>query len=106
MWYADPSGANEIAELRLAGFKIRLADNSVRSGITAVNARLQDGALRIVEGRCPNLLAEAGLDRYGDEGEKPVGEHNHALAALRYMISRVDARRVARLSLRDRPIAG
>jgi hypothetical protein len=40
---------------------------------------------------------EAGLYRYGDAGEAPVDEHNHALSALRYLISRLDARKMARL---------
>ena len=57
--------------------------------------------LRVLEGRCPNLVAEAGLYRYGDEAgdrraEQPVDEHNHALAALRYLVSRPDAHRMAR----------
>jgi len=58
--------------------------------------------LRVLEGRCPNLLAEAGLYRYGSESEghnseTPIDEHNHALAALRYLITRLDARRMARI---------
>ena len=45
------------------------------------------------------MLAEAGLYRYDNSpserrGETPVDEHNHALAALRYMISRAGARRL------------
>jgi hypothetical protein len=56
MWYADPSGANERCELRLAGFLIRTGDNSLRSGIAAVSARLENGTLRVVQGCCPNLL--------------------------------------------------
>jgi hypothetical protein len=56
--------------------------------------------LRIVEGACPNLLAEACLYRYPENGaggsENPLDEHNHALAALRYLISRLDERRMAR----------
>jgi hypothetical protein len=101
MWYADPSGANEREELRWAGFKVREGSNSLRPGIAAVSARLEDGGLRVLEGRCPNLLAEAGLYRYGDEGgernaETPVDEHNHALAALRYLISGLDRRKLAR----------
>jgi hypothetical protein len=101
MWYADPSGATEIAELTRAGFLVRRGDNAIATGIAAVSARLQAGTLRVVEGCCPNLLAEAGLYRYGDSptdrrGEVPVDEHNHALAALRYLISRLDARRLAR----------
>ena len=100
-WYADPSGATERRELRLAGLVVREGNNALRPGIAAVSARLENGTLRIVEGACPNLLAEAGLYRYGDESENrrsetPVDEHNHALAALRYLISKLDAHHMAR----------
>ena len=56
---------------------------------------------RVLEGRCPNLLAEAGLYRWASRGESgadaesPLDEHNHALAALRYLVSRLDAHRRA-----------
>jgi hypothetical protein len=102
MWYADPSGATEIAEFRSGDFKLVGANNSLRPGIAAVSARLENGGLRVMEGKCPNLLAEAGLYRYGDEGrqgkgETPVDEHNHALAALRYLIMGLDCRKMARV---------
>jgi hypothetical protein len=100
-WYADPEGAREIRELRCAGFTIRRGDNEVRPGIAAVRARLEDGALRVIAGCCPNLLAEAGLYRYDPQAtsrsEAPVKEHDHALDALRYLISRTDVRRMARI---------
>ena len=97
MWYADPSGANEIAELRCAGFTVRKGDNKLCSGIAAVSARLQNETLCVLEGRCPNLLTEASLYCYDDAGgENPVDKNNHALAALRYLISRLDARHLAR----------
>jgi len=100
-WYADPAGAGDICELRCANFVVRAGDNELRPGIAAVSARISNGTLRVVEGRCPNLLAEAGLYRYGSQnegqrGEVPVDEHNHALAALRYLISRLDARQMAK----------
>jgi hypothetical protein len=102
MWYADPSGANERAELNCAGFKVREGNNSLRCGIAAVTARLENGGLRVLAGACPNLLAEASLYRYGDgrggNAETPVDEHNHALAALRYLISTLDWRKMARAS--------
>ena len=46
---------------------------------------------------CPNLLAEAALYRYSDnpaerKAEVPIDEHNHAISALRYLLSRIDAR--------------
>jgi hypothetical protein len=79
---------------------VRRGFNALQLGIAAVTARLADGRLRIVEGACPNLLAEACLYRYPEEGkggsENPLDEHNHALAALRYLVSRIDERRMAR----------
>jgi hypothetical protein len=101
-WYADPSGATERSELRCAGFVVREGLNALRPGIAAVSARLEDGTLRVVAGACPNLLKEAALYRYSTEraerpGEEPLDANNHALAALRYLISRLDERRMARL---------
>src|SRR5258708_3703093 len=88
-------------ELRCAGMVIRKADNSKPPGIAAVRARLENGSLRVVAGSCPNLLAESGLYRYDPEArgksETPIEEHDHALDALRYLISRIDARRMARM---------
>jgi hypothetical protein len=60
IWYADPSGATERSELRCAGLVIREGRNDVRPGIAAISARLEDGTLRVLDGACPNLLAEAG----------------------------------------------
>lgn len=94
MWYADPAAANEIAELRRADFRIRRAKNMLATGISAVTARLRNGTLRILEGRCPKLLAEAGVYRNG-EGENPIKEHDHALDALRYLIMGIDSSRLA-----------
>jgi Terminase large subunit, T4likevirus-type, N-terminal len=101
MWYADPSGANERTELIYGGFKVREGINALGLGIAAVNGRLHDGALKIVAGTCPNLLREATLYRYETTGperraEVPHDANNHALAALRYLISRLDERRLAR----------
>jgi hypothetical protein len=77
--------------------------NDIRLGIAAVTARLRTGRLKVCGYRCPNLLAEAKLYRYPSPaeraliGEKPVDENNHALGALRYLISRLDSRFIARL---------
>jgi hypothetical protein len=106
LWYADPAGATEIAELRAAGLPVRPGDNSLRPGIAAVTARLRTGRLRVPRSACPNLLHEAGLYRYPTEderrrhGEQPVDEYNHALGALRYLIAGLDARFLARLRSR------
>lgn len=95
-WYADPASPREIEEMRVAGFLVHAADNALRAGIAAVTARIQTGRLKVLPAGCPNLCAEAGLYRYPrpDEvvklGENPVDEDNHALAALRYLVSRLD----------------
>src|SRR5438105_5227709 len=101
MWYADPSGATERAELTCAGLRVYPGDNELGLGIAAVSARLADGGLRVVAGCCPNLLREAQLYRYDDEvggggAEAPVDAHNHALAALRDLVCCLDRRRMAR----------
>jgi hypothetical protein len=106
-WYGDPAGARDIKELRCAGFVIRRGDNEQRPGIGAVRARLENGTLRVVQGSCPNLLAEAGLYQYdpeATESETPKKEYDHALDALRYLVSRIDARFMARG--RKRPVSG
>ena len=102
LWAADPAGAVEISELRIAGFKVLKGKNDIRPGISAVKARLQTDRLKINEHTCPNLFAEAKLYRYPQGGERgagtenPVDENNHALAALRYLVSRLDARAFAK----------
>ena len=103
-WYCDPAGAGDRCELLRAGFVVRQGNNAVRLGITAVTARLGDRRLRVVAGRCPNLLAEAQLYRYGDKegAETPLAEHNHALDALRYLVATLDAHRLARPGRADR----
>jgi hypothetical protein len=59
-----------------------------------VAARIRTGRLK-VSPRCVNLIAEARLYRYPTPaestqlGENPIDAHNHALAALRYLVSRI-----------------
>jgi hypothetical protein len=98
-WYADPSGANEIAELRCAGFTVNKGVNAL--GIAAVSARLENGTLRILPGACPKLLGEAELYCYSTDpgrrrAEIPEDDNNHALGALRYLIAKLDARKLGR----------
>src|SRR5262249_31287721 len=53
-----------------------------------------------LKGACPNLLAEALLYRYEGESEEPLKENDHALDALRYMISMPDQKKMARMRKR------
>lgn len=100
IWYADPAGAGERCELVRANFKIRKGNNSLREGISAVTARINDGGLRVLRSACPNLIREASLygwaERTGGAAEEPIDANNHGLAALRYMVSRHDRGRPAR----------
>ena len=94
MWHADPAGATEISELSRAGLKVRRGDNNIRRGIALVTARIRTGRLKVSQA-CVNLIAEARLYRYPTPaerelvGENPIDAHNHALAALRYLASRL-----------------
>src|SRR5262249_12183568 len=112
MWYADPAGRTEIEELRAAGHKVRRGPNDIRPGIAAVTARIRTGRLKVYAAGCPNLLAEARLYRYPSkserlrDGENPVDDSNHALGALRYLISGIDARTLARPYAKEDPDAG
>lgn len=96
-WYADPAGAGDIAELRAAGYTVSPGKNALQSGIAAVTARLRNGTLKILPDACPNLLREAELYRWEDDREEPQDRNNHALAALRYMISRLDQRTLGKI---------
>jgi hypothetical protein len=54
----------------------------------------------VLAGACPNLLAEAGLYRYDPDApgrETPRKVYDHTLDALRYLVSKIDYRRMARL---------
>jgi hypothetical protein len=88
---------------------VRTGINDVQLGIMAVRSRLATGRLRVLAGACPKLLFEASLYRYeeaaGRRTELPVGENDHALDALRYLVSRLDERRLAR-GRRPAPPAG
>src|SRR5207253_10755737 len=88
----------EIAELRRADFVVRRGDNTLRRGIALVTARIRTGRLK-VHPRCTNLIAEARLYRWPTAteraaiGENPIDAHNHALAAPRYAVRRLEVGR-------------
>jgi hypothetical protein len=102
-WYADPAGRTEIEELRAAGLTVRRGENDIRAGIAAVTARIRTGRLKVASAGCPNLIAESKLYRYpgpqepSPAHENPVDADNHALGALRYLVSRLDYKFMARL---------
>jgi hypothetical protein len=96
MWYADPSEPGTICELRCAGFTIQRADNAQNPGISAVQTGIEAGKLKIIGSACPNLISESELYQYELGSDKPAKEYDHALDALRYLIFKLDAKRLAR----------
>jgi hypothetical protein len=96
MWHADPSEPGTICELRCAGFTIQKADNAQNPGISAVHSRIEAATLKIIGSACPNLVSELQLFQYEEGTDKPAKEYDHALDALRYLIYKLDAKRLAR----------
>ena len=94
-WYADPSGAGDIATLRRANLTVLKGDNDLRRGIALVSARIRTDRLK-VSPRCVHLIAESRLYRYPAPkdrallGEVPIDADNHALAALRYLVTKIE----------------
>jgi hypothetical protein len=102
IWYADPNGGREIHEFLRCGFKVCKGINARAHGIGLVSARLQNRTLKVLESRCPNLLKEAELYRYvppaeGQHQEAALHGPDHAMDALRYLISRTDEGMLAKL---------
>ena len=104
LWAADPSRPGQIRELLNAGLKVRKAYNDRELGMAALRARLERGALRLVPGRCPNLLLEAEVYRHDDDAgdrkrrEDTTEGQDHAMDALRYLVMMLDRNKVARFS--------
>ncbi len=80
----------------LTGFKIQAAVNAQNPGIPAVHSRIEAGTLKIIGSACPNLVSESQLYQYEEGTDKPAKEYDHALDALRYLIFKLDAKRLAR----------
>ncbi len=100
-WWGDPSGATQIAELRLKGHDViacvHLGQQPLKAGITIVTERIEQGRLK-VHGALADLIEEAKKYRYPEPGkgnsEVPVDADNHLMDALRYMIVGHDRGRV------------
>lgn len=100
-WSADPSSPGSIAELRRADHVVRKNETrEIMIGVDAINARIYSGRLR-VQRTCRAVIAEAGEYRFPEKdeethGDKPVGGFDHALDALRYLVTLVDHHRLAK----------
>jgi len=96
-WYADPSAAQSIEELRKLGVWITPAENDVAAGIDAVTRLIRTDRLRVVRGAAPNLLREfesyVWEARDGVPLDKPKKAEDHAVDALRYGILALGGKR-------------
>lgn len=92
-YFADPSGLQQIQELRAKNLNVRSADNDVAIGIERVTQRGKSGRLKISP-ECRNLISESETYHYNEDTEKPIKEHDHAVDALRYLIMGLDGQPV------------
>ena len=98
-WYADHE-PDHIYRLKKGGHVVVKANKSIIPGIEAVNSRIYNNKLRVVSNRCIALQAEAEVYMYPETedesgGDKPIDADNHAMDALRYMVSGIDLKRAA-----------
>jgi hypothetical protein len=104
-WWCDPSGSEQIAQLKDFGHDARPcvhrpsrgADgetkNPLNAGIDMVRNRMRTGRLKIVRSQCRELIRELGLYVYdikNPEKETPLKKDDHSMDALRYLITGVD----------------
>jgi phage terminase large subunit len=105
-WYGDSANPDGIKTLRRSGFAIKPAKKgagSIEHGINLVHQRMRRGELKIVRLKgqitCPNLVEEAEEYRYPSRDEESYGDtpaegqRDHALDALRYLVTMLDRRR-------------
>ncbi len=93
--YPDPENQGAIEELRRKNLNVKevvKGKDSIKSGIQSVRELLIRGDL-MVNKRCVNTIAEFEMYSYEDdipernEKENPIKANDHALDALRYVIS-------------------
>ena len=93
--YADPEAPDKIEELKRAGLNVRevtKGKGSLEAGIDKIRELLKQNRIKINK-KCKNLINEFETYRYaekrgeGNEPEKPIKENDHALDALRYVIT-------------------
>lgn len=93
--YPDPENASAIEVLNRKGINVRevtKGKGSVESGISAVRNKFKQNTIHIHES-CINLISELETYTYkektpnSNEPEQPVKEHDHAVDALRYLIT-------------------
>lgn len=84
-------GGQERMELAALGIRTYPANKDLVMGVHSVRARFKTDKLKIVRGRCPNLLREMSSYEWGpDDKPKKGKEGDHALDCMRYIVASVD----------------
>lgn len=103
--YPDPESPSAIEELRRRGVNIRDVvknKDSIINGIQTIRELFKANRLKINRKRCPNLIMELETYSYPDktdgknESELPIKENDHALDALRYLVSTNETTKVGK----------
>lgn len=93
--FVDRSAVPTIGDLRNHGFYVETPDNTIAPGIQRVTSYIRRNALTLDPVNCVPLLDEFGEYAYPAKtqpgNENPVKDHDHAMDALRYMISGITA---------------
>lgn len=98
-FYADPSAAGLIAEMKANGLPVQPADNEVMPGVQFIKARLVvqgDGRPRLtISPSCANTISEFESYAWHEKSRKDQPEkiNDHAMDALRYVVCSLNRRR-------------
>ncbi len=85
----DPSASSLITLIRRKGrFRVRKAKNKVLPGIRLVTSLLNLEKLQFSP-LCRDAIREFGLYRWGETGDEPVKENDHAMDDVRYFCATV-----------------
>ena len=105
MFFGDPSGAQQIADMNAQGIPVIKANNDILAGIEATTARIITKTIKIYRKCCPSTVKEFKMYRYASEeesgvrarlaSEKPIDKDNHGMDALRYLIRGLDNETIA-----------
>ena len=98
----DPARPDFVAQLSMAGLPVQKANNKILFGVDKVQQRLKANTLKfhfnslrtpdptLVEAHLPTRLVEELAGYIWGEKDMPIAKLNHALDAMRYVMSYVD----------------
>jgi hypothetical protein len=95
-WYCDPSRPDAIESFQRAGIAAQSGINDIRMGVDLVYENIKTRTLKFIRGATPYTIDEIETYHYPEEPDLrpdqdgkellPVGQNDHALDALRYVV--------------------